>query len=252
MRAVIAATVVMVAILAGLLAPPALLGGSLFSGRASAGGASIGIDADPTGNAATLLDTTDTCIAVVQGDSFQVDVIARDVTDLLAWEAYLSFDGNLLQVTDRNVQQFLASIPEGDVFDLSESVPDDDGIYRVGAASISDRPQGGSGSGVLARVSLQALGPGLATLSLAPVETEVGTVEATLTAADGSRIGDSDDNGFYDGPAEGAKVAIDQSCPAASAASILGGSLSVWLLLVLALGAAVTGGLAVLARRRIS
>ena len=238
----------------------------LWPGRASAQpdhAASIGVDADPTGNTATLLGERDTCIAVQEGDSFQVDVIVEDVEDLIAWEVYLSFDPSLIQVTDRDVHHFLDAVPNSSPFDLSESVPDDDGRYRVGAASIADPPVGGSGSGVLARLSVKAMGPGVATLSVAPIQTDVGKVAATLTAADGTQIGGSD--GFFNGPMFDAEVAIGEPCPGAegstSADSVIagdggGGGVAVWVFAAAAAGVVATvgvgGGLVLMARRRAS
>ncbi len=173
----------------------------------------IGIDADPTDNTATSLGEIDSCVAVSAGDSFDVDVFVQNVDDLLAWEAYLSFDPERLRVIDRDGDQFLASVPDSSPFDISASVPNEDGRYRVGAANISDPPTGGSGSGVLARLTLEAIESGIVSLALTPIETEVGTVGLTMTAVDGSQIGDSDGDSFFDGPLVDAQVAIDEACP---------------------------------------
>jgi len=218
----------------------------------------IGIDANPADNSATVLGARDSCISVRQGDSFQVDVIVQDATDLLAWEAYLSFDPDHLHVTGRDVQRFLASIPESSAFDISEVVPDDDGRYRVGAANIADPPKGGSGAGVLARLTLEAQEPGMASLSLAPIETDMGMVGATLTATDGSPIGDSNDDGLFDGSTLEAQVAIDEACPGGGSSANPedegdGGGSVWWVLLAVAAGAAGILGISaalLIARRR--
>src|SRR3989337_579550 len=123
----------------------------------SAAATSIGVDAAPQGNSATLLGAVDDCVSVAKGDKFQVDVFVQDVSELLAWEAYLSFDGNSVQVTDRDVEQFLAAPPNASLFDVSESTPDSDGHYPVCAANIGGGSEGASGAGVLARVTLEPL-----------------------------------------------------------------------------------------------
>ncbi len=253
MRAAIKVTVVAVA-LVGLMAGFQFLGTTASSGQTALveGNTSIGIDADPTGNTATILGVRDSCIAVSQGDSFQIDVIVEDVNDLLAWESYVSLDPNLLEVTDRDVDQFLNALLNAEVIDISDSIPDGDGYYRTGAANIGIPPQGGSGSGVLSRLTVRALAPGLASLSLGPIETAVGVVEPTLTAVDGSRIGDSDGDGFFEGPILDASVAIDQPCTGVARAGIIGvGSLPWWVLVALTLAVLASAGI-VLARRRAS
>ncbi len=199
----------------------------------------IGIDAIPADSTASLLGEIDSCVSVSEGDSFDVDVFVQNVDDLLAWEAYLSFDPDHLRVIDRDGNQFLSSIPDSSPFDISASVPNDDGRYRIGAANIADPPRGGSGSGVLARLTLEAIEPGLTSLSLAPIETQVGTIGPTLTTVDGSQIGDSDGDSFFDGAMMDAQVAIDEPCPDSSGAvsDISGGDgLSWWVFLIAAAG----------------
>lgn len=240
--------------LVGLMAGFQFLGTTASSGQTTLieDDTVIGIDVDPTGNTATILGVRDSCISVSQGDSFQIDVIVEDVNDLLAWESYVSLDPSLLEVTDRDVDQFLDALLNSEVIDISDDVPSDDEHYRTGAANIGSPPQGGTGSGVLSRLTVRALAPGLASLSLGPIETEVGLVEPTLTAVDGSHIGDSDGDGFFDGPTLDASVAIDQPCPGVAGASIIGlGSLPWWVLVALALGVLASGAV-VLARRRAS
>jgi hypothetical protein len=181
----------------------------------------IGIDASPVGNTATSLGEIDACTAVSQGDSLQVDLFVQNAEDLLAWEAYLFFDSELLTVTGRDVQFFQAAGEGSSVFDASESVPDDDGRYRVGGADIADPPSPESGSGVLARLSLRALAPGTATLSIAPVQIDIGTIGPFLRDVEGSLIGDEDGDSLFDGPIIEAEVRIDGECPGGGAPPVL-------------------------------
>jgi len=58
------------------------------------GGLAVGVDAEPDGNTATSLRVIDQCVSVAKDDTFSVDVFVTDVTNLLAWEAYFSFDSS--------------------------------------------------------------------------------------------------------------------------------------------------------------
>ena len=229
-----------------------LLAVGLFSsgtGPATAqGGPSIGVDVDPTGNEATMVGTRNVCLEVRKGDKFQIDLVAEDMTALSAWEAYMNFDDGVVNVLDRDVQQFLATATGGNVFDLSESVPDDKAPYRVGGANISDPPTGVDGSGVLARLTVKAVGPGLSTISLAPIQLDVGKIGPTFADVDGARIGDANGDSFFDGPFLDGQIAVDQPCPGGegvSPASLAGGSggLAWWVFLAIAGGIAAAAGI---------
>lgn len=219
----------------------------------------LGIDADPTGNSATLLGNRDVCVSVSRGHVFEVDVTVTNVSSLAAWEAYVTYDASVVNIVDRDVQMLLAA-PGGNVFDISESVPDNDGRYRVGAANISDPPLGADGSGVLARLTLEAKEPGVANLSVKPIQTTLGSVGATLTRVDAVHIGDTNDDSYFDGATLDARIAVDQPCPGQeeggpTAAALSGddGGLAWWIFLAVALGIVVTagaGGLALIVLRR--
>ena len=223
----------------------------------------LGIDADATGNEPTALGQRDVCIEVQSGDTFSVDVTAENVTGLAAWEAYVSLDTEMVNVIDRDIQQMLASAPGANPFDVSESVPEeagDNGLYRVGGANITEEPVGVDGSGVLARLTLEAAGPGVSTLSVRPVQTDAGSVGAVLTDADANHIGDADDDGFFDGAILDAQVAVDQDCPSDAEgpiAALTGGSggdgVPSWVFALGAVGlvaAAGFGGMALIRMRR--
>jgi hypothetical protein len=147
------------------------------------------------------------------------------------------------------------------VFDASESVPDEDGRYRVQAAIITtDDPIGADGSGTLARLTLKANDAGLTTLSLTPSPTDIADrpVAATLTDVDAARIGDSNSDTYFDGPILDAQIAVDQACPGSegSATVISSGAgsdgLPSWLFVAAAAGiiAAGAGGVALFVLRR--
>jgi hypothetical protein len=225
-------------------------------------GPTLAIDANAEGNTADALAQRDVCIEAATGDTFQVDITAENVTQLSAWEAYMELDTSIVHVLERDVQLLLATPPGANPFNISESVPEgegDDGRYRVGAANISEEPIGVDGSGVLARLTLRAAGPGVTRLSVQPIQTSVGSpVGPTLTDIDANHIGDSDGDSFFDGAILDATVAVDESCPADAdgpIAQVISGDsdgLPTWVIAAVAVGivAAVGFGGAALFRLR--
>ncbi len=207
------------AALAGVvLALTASAGGVLTRGYSAAQeGVTIGVDADPTGNTATSLGAIDSCLSVNTDDTFQVDVFVADVVDLLAWETYFSYDMTVIKVADRDVMMFQAANPGSEVFDVSEGLPDIDGRYRIAAADIAEPPAPDSGSGVLARLTLEAVGSGVSPASLSPIDvTGDGTMDLgpVLRDSEGRLMGDVDGDSFFDGPIANAQIAVDTACPA--------------------------------------
>lgn len=219
----------------------------------------LAIDAEPAENSATLLGPRTVCIAVQEGQTFDVDITIDNVVDLSAWDAYLGFDDSVVNVIDRDVQQFMVSTPDGNAFDLSESVPDDGSPYRIGAADLSDPPTGVSGSGVLARLTLEAVGPGVTDLTLQPQATgfEGQQIGPTLTDVNANGIGDSDGDSFFDGPTLDARVAVNGDCSGTSGPTALlpgnDGGIPWWVFAAGSVGivlAAGIGGVALIVLRR--
>jgi hypothetical protein len=179
-------------------------------------GLSIGVDADPAGNTATSLGSIDSCVRVSKGDTFNIDLFITDVDELLGWEVYLSFDGDVVNVIDRDVKLFQAANANSDVFDASESLPSSGGLYRMGAADIGQPLSPDSGSGVLARLTLKAVGAGLspATVTTLDVDND-GKIDLgpQLSTTRGAPIGDANGDGFFDGPFFNAQIAVDRDCP---------------------------------------
>jgi hypothetical protein len=177
---------------------------------------SLAIDADPTDNSETSLGPQDSCISVSQGDTFEVDVTITDVTDLLAWEASFTYDPEVVQVADRDVELFQAADGESTIFDVSQSTPDSDGMYGLGAVDTADPEAPDSGSGVLARLTLEAVGPGASPLALPEIDLNDDTVldrGPVLRNVAGEGIGDEDDDGLFDDPVSDAQVVVDGPCP---------------------------------------
>lgn len=243
-----------------IMAGPLMTNGTQV-GHSQEPATALGIDADPTGNTADSLGSRDGCISVNQGDSFDVDVTIEDVSDLLAWELYLTYDADVVEVVDRDVELFQAADGASTIFDVSQSTPDSDGTYSVGAADITDPAAPDSGSGVLARVTLRAKGPGASPLDLPLIDLDEDTVSdrgPTLKNVAGESIEDEDEDGIFDGSVSDAEVIIGSPCPAGGSNGDDGGDGDdgfTWLTLVVILGGtviAVTSGglLAYLASQR--
>lgn len=184
----------------------------------SAQAPTMGIDADPAGNTAKSLASVENCVSVSNGDSFQIDLFITGVNDLKAWEAYITFDGDIVNVTDVDVSMFQAANSGSDVFDASGPLPDTSGLYQLGAIDIGDPAASDSGSGVLARITLTAVQPGLSPAVVTVLDTNrdgrVDLGPRLSDSAEGS-IGDSDGDNFFDGRLDGAQIVVDGDCPGA-------------------------------------
>lgn len=177
----------------------------------AAGPIELGADTDTSGNSAGSLSTTQGCISVHEGDKFKFDIFVADVQLLKAWEMYFRFDPDVLKVEDADLWQFLGSNPYSSLTMLSE--PLFGGRYFIGAADINDAPE--SGSGVLARVNMEATGEGVSPIEIFSEDRNGdGKVDLgpRLTAESGAPLGDVDGDGVFDGPTHHALVAVNTSC----------------------------------------
>jgi hypothetical protein len=188
-----------------------VLGSSQQVVGASQVSTTVGLDADPTGNEAASLGQIDACISVGAGETFDVDVVVTDVTDLSGWQADFVYDGSVVSVVAMDPELFLAAEPGSNLVDLSaDPLPDTDGTYRMIVADIS-QSVGEDGSGVLARLTLQAVGQGASDLSLSQV---------ILGDSSAKAIGDIDGDDVFDGPVSQARVYVDEACPSGALPSL--------------------------------
>jgi len=162
----------------------------------------VGIDADPSGNTATSLGVIDDCLSVASGSTFDVDIFVTDVNDLGGWQATFTYNPSVVVLVDAKLDLFLATDPDSNITDLSDFPPDSDGQFLFAVGDLREKG-GEDGSGVLARVTLEAVGSGAASLDLR---------EIVLADWSGNIIGDVDGNDFFDGPVHSAQVAVDQNC----------------------------------------
>jgi hypothetical protein len=175
----------------------------------------IGVDADSSGNTDLSLGTIDDCVVIGEGESHTVDIFVENVNDLLAWEAVLTFEPLVLQVVDADVSLFMAANAGSDVQDVSGALPDSDGRYWLQAFDAADPPAPDSGSGVLARVTVKGVGPGVSQLDL-PLSDLDGDGKPDegplLRDVDVNSIGDENGDTLFDGPIAAARIAVDASC----------------------------------------
>jgi hypothetical protein len=126
-----------------------------------------------------------------------VDLYITNVVELLAWDLRLQYDPAILNVAAINVNMFQGS----GIFDVSEDTPDSDGSFYAGAVDLAAVD---SGSGVLARITLTAVGLGLSDLTI---------IDPELKDDNNDFIGDIDGDGYFDGLVSNGRVAVGQACP---------------------------------------
>lgn len=155
------------------------------------------------------------CVEVNAGDTFTVAISVAGVTNLLAWDVYYAYDRNILEVVGRNVRQFLDKEPNSNVFDLSDPLPNTNGLYRIGAADTGGPGTEEDGSGVLALITLKARSRGLSWSSLGPFDANAdgaADLGPTLTETGGGHISDANSDGIFDGPIAAGRIAVDRPC----------------------------------------
>jgi hypothetical protein len=170
----------------------------------------VGIDAVTTGNTATYVGGIDRCVSVSPGATFYVDFFVKNVADLRGFEAQISFDDSILQVTSRDVGYFLATTPGSNVFDFSAGTPSGS-RYLLSASDAEHFPE--TGSGVLGRLGITAQIAGTSEL-YATLWWPYGFSGVQLSDDDMNVIGDTDGDGYFDGLVFNAMVVVGGTCPA--------------------------------------
>lgn len=159
----------------------------------------------------------DSCIEVESGEQFTLDISARDLPSILAWELYFTYDRQILEVEGKDVRIFLAEAPNSNVFDFSDPVPSTRGLYRIAAADLGGRSSAETGSGVLARLTLRAHAEGVSAASIAALDVnhdQVPDLGPSLTGVDGTQMSDVDGDSIFDGLAVNGQVAVGLPCSA--------------------------------------
>lgn len=189
--------------LSKILAPAAAVILALsVAGASSQESLQIALDADPAGNTPSTAATADGCVSVQPGDSFDVDILITNAEELLAFDIYIEYDEQLLEVSGKDTRLFLDSNTGSRVTDLSATVPDSDGLYDIAAVDTADPPRPDSGSGALARITFTALAPGTAEIQFAQRDVTgngILDVGPFLRDVDLEILGDGDGDSFFDG-----------------------------------------------------
>lgn len=235
-----------------------LIGGILLTVIASLSGptspplaqepTSLSIDVIPTDNTPTSVAQIDSCALAQDGDTFDIDLIIENVTDLLAWELLISYDPEVLEVLDKDATLFQGANSGSDIFDLSEETPDDDGIYLLQSFDAAEPDSPDSGSGVLARLQLKAIGPGISPLTIDKPDLDGdGTPDQgpLLRNVAGDIMGDDDGDTLFDGPVSNAEIRVGETCPGAALGATVLTSDNGGISLALLIGAIVGGVAAV-------
>ncbi len=180
-----------------------LLAALALAGRLAAqSGPVVSVDAIPDGaNTAASVGSIDTCRSAASASTFTTDVVIQGVTGITGMEAHLLYNAAVLRVTGVSYS-FLIGSAGGIVLELGDLVPDTDGDFKLGVVTFPLTTA--SGSGVLARVTLEAVGAGTTMLDLTNVK---------LSDSLGGPIQPADPlTGIYSGPVNDASVVVGGTC----------------------------------------
>jgi hypothetical protein len=139
----------------------------------------IALDVNTQGNSGNALGTLDSCLSVNQGDTFDVDVTVRGIPPissnfefgLAGYGLNLHFDPNVVHTVGANSKMMIQTSSGfefiGGNYVLgggANPFPGTSGDSRVDFVDLGS--QASAGDGVLARITLQAIGPGTTDLKL--------------------------------------------------------------------------------------
>lgn len=172
--------------------------------------ATLGVDANPTAspaNTATSVGSIEPCHSVSVGNTFTVDIFVKDIAELGKFSFLVSYNGNVINILSNQVRDMFM----GDgyfLIDDSDPTPDSESPFFI---SVTDLFDVHSGSGVLARLTVQAVANGASQLNLVgaalldggfqpipfsgPLNGEIRVGEACpLPDTDGDGVPDASDN----------------------------------------------------------
>jgi len=181
------------------------------SNTGGTGGPCVG-ENPPFYNDATNLGTINGCVSVNPNDTFYIDLFVKDVANLKQWDGTFRFDESMLHVTLLTTNGFfLGSNTYGPILQCFEDPDGNEGECTLGTGDTTGA--GHSGSGVLGRLKLTAIGPGVskANLDLRPDGSPISGVQ--LLDPSGNPVGPVDEYGNFDGTILNAQIAVDEPCP---------------------------------------
>jgi hypothetical protein len=169
----------------------------------------VGVDTNTTGNTATTVGTIDRCVSVNPGNTFNIDLFVKDVTDLNSWDGTLSFNETKIRVDSLAVGGFFLGNDGYPILNCYPG-PGDDGVCQV--SNVDTTYAGHTGSGVLGRLQLTALSAGTSKLYFT-LSWPFGVSGVTLRDHTDAIIGDLDSDTFFDGLVFNAMVVVGAPCP---------------------------------------
>jgi len=172
----------------------------------------VGVDTNTTGNDATHVVTIDRCVSVSltpPNNTFYIDLVVKDVTDLNSWDGTLSFNETKIRVDSLAVGGFFLGSDGYPILNCYPG-PGDDGVCQ--ASNVDTNYAGHSGSGVLGRLQLTALSAGTSKLYFT-LWWPFGVSGVTLQDHTDAIIGDLDSDTFFDGLVFNAMVVVGAPCP---------------------------------------
>ena len=153
---------------------------ALTAGRSAAGPISTELSfdvGDPSG-----------CTEISVNDTIVVELKIADVSALMAWEATVTHDRSITEITAREVRILSVINPP---FKVLEDLPDANGRHLLAAGGNSQTSE--SGSGLLAEITFKGVGAGVSTIDIPQNDFDSnGTTDegAILTMNGGGEIGD--------------------------------------------------------------
>lgn len=162
----------------------------------------LGLDLVSDGNSAAFLDSVQDCVEVQVGDLLPLDIFIGDAHELRAFELRFAFDPELLRMAGHDFEQFLiTTAPRGSVFPTLFEM-EKLGRYFLAATEFRGTPD--SGSGVLARLTMEVLAPGRSPVAIV---TDPSFLSPHLTDADNPKGED-----LFQGPVSDGEVAVGEPC----------------------------------------
>ena len=174
----------------------------------------VGVDANPIGNTGTSLGTINSCISVSHDHTFYIDLVIQDVTNLNSWEGTFRFDESVLDINSLDVDGFfLGSSLWGPTFYCYEDPDGDEGECTLG--TFDTTYTGHTGSGVLGRLEITAIGTGISKANLDLRSDGLPISGVQLFDENGTAIGDFIEplDEYFDGSILNAEIAVDEYCP---------------------------------------
>lgn len=151
------------------------------------------------------------CAELQVGQEFPVDVRVDNVHDLIAWELRVSYDSTIVTLEEADFEHFLVSTPpNGQIFPSLFEAETDNSHFLAAAET---RGSADSGSGVLVRLRMRAVGVGTSEISIRTDPTVYGP---RLWDDKGKPIADDTGDGIFDGAALSGTAAVNDNCPDSS------------------------------------